>query len=192
MSGGGPPGCVTPPGRPKTKGPPKKAFKIHNVFHIDFWRILASKIAPKIIPKSLQNRLRIQIGILLCFSVFLAPHMESTTPENINITYVKQPFPQIGSFPFNHRFGTKKSLKTSLKPSKTLPKSMSQTHRKSLPKIVDFGLKMTHQMSPGNVQKSTGGSTLGQHGIQKDPKRRSRQPGGPKREVQGLAAAPFS
>jgi hypothetical protein len=64
--------------------------------------------------------------------------MEPTTSENSSITNVKQIFPQIVPFPFDHRFGTKKSPKTTPKPLQNLPKNVSKTHRKSTPFFIDF------------------------------------------------------
>ena len=131
-------------------------------------------MTPKMCPKSSQNRVGIRIGFALCFSLFLAPQMEPTTPENSNITYVKQLFPQIVPFPFDHRFGTKKS--------KTPPKTIPKTHRKSTPNFRDFGLKMDSQMTPEILQNRHGGHCGPRwvpDGTQRGPKGRSSPPRGP-------------
>ena len=134
----------------------------------------------KMIPKSSQNRVGLSIGFALCFSLFLAPQMEPTTPENSNITYIKQRFPQIVPFPFDHRFGTNKSPKTTPKPFQISPKSIPKTHRKSTPNFTDFGLKMTPQMTPEMLQNRPGGHC----GAIWDPKKLKREvqapPGTPK------------
>ena len=64
--------------------------------------------------------------------------------------------------------------------SKTPPKSIPKTHRKSTPNFTDFGFKMTPQMTPEILQNRPGGHC----GAIWDPKRLKREvpppPGTPK------------
>ena len=104
-------------------GPKSRHFRFYLHENTSFTEARASQKAPQMIPKSSQNRVGILIGLALCFSIFLAPKMEPTTPDNSNITHIKQRFPQIVPFPFAHRFGTEKS-------PKTIPKSLQNQSKK--------------------------------------------------------------
>jgi len=90
-------------------------------------------------------------------------------------------------FPIDLHVGTKKSPKTDPKPLQNpFNTSIPKPHRKSTPKLIAFGLKMTPKMSSEIVQNSTRGALWGHTGAQEaqkggpgspwDPKRRSWAP----------------
>ena len=130
---------------------------------------------PKMLPKSSQNRVGIRIGFALCFSLFLAPQMEPTTLGNSNITYIKQRFSQIVPFPFDHRFGTKKSPKTTPKPLQNPSKKHPENTSKINTKFHGFWAQKGLPNDARNPPKSTRGALWAQMGPRWDPKRLKRE-----------------
>ena len=148
-------------------------------------------MTPKMIPKSSQNRVGIRIGFALCFSLFLAPQMEPTTPENSNITYAKQLFPQIVPFPFDHRFGTKKSPKTTPKPLQNPSKKHPENTSKINTKFHRFWAQNDPPNDARNPPKSTRGALWSHMGPKEAQKGGPGPPGDPKMDVRGPSRAPF-
>ena len=130
------------------------------------------------IPKSSQNRVGIRIGLPLCVARFVKAKLEPTIPEHLNIPYVKQAFPQIAPFPFDHRFGTKKSPKPAPTPLHNPSKKHPENTSKINTKFHRFWIQNDPPNEPQNPPKIDPGGTVGPHGTLRGPKRRSRPPRG--------------
>ena len=119
-------------------GSSKKHSKSTSIFK-GFWLpkllLKCSQNPHKTELESRQNRVGIQIGFALHFSLFLAPEITPTTPENNNIAFVKQQFPQIGPFAFDRPFWYQKVIQNNPKTIPTSLQNSSERHIENQHKI---------------------------------------------------------